>query len=704
MLISKRGLIVLAMAGAIAIPASVTVFGNDSATTSRRRPVTSGPTTTAPVKTPSPQDYLTTQLEHYLTDEGIAYIRPGLHFKVNSITINADRKVVVDLNMLDDYDQPLDRAGKVTPGAIGASFMIGWYDPETRQILNYITRTVGGATQATADSGGTWTMLEMGHYVYTFGRALPSGFDQTKTHTLGIYGNRNLQNEIQKTYYDNETIDFRPDGGTVAATAKWDKIRDGACLNCHEELALHGGQRRDVKVCVMCHNVQTSDPDTGNSVDMALMIHKIHSGPNLANGYTIIGFGGSVHDYSHVTYPQDRRNCTNCHEGRTAAQMPTQPEVWYTYPSRRACGACHDSIDWTTGEGHPAGPQPDDAACANCHQPESEKELDASVKGAHVIPEKSAQLGGINVEILSVTNTAPGEKPTVVIRAKKDDGTPFDWMQLSASRHPILAGPNSSYTTYYREDARGKGVYDPATGAVTYTFTNPIPADATGSWTISGDFRGNAIIKDGQGNDVTVSESGLNPLKYFSVDGKPVQPRRTSVTLNQCNSCHDRLALHGGQRLVIQECVICHNPVTTDAAVRLEGEPASISMARMIHRIHTGEELLDDYTIYGFRSSIHNYNEVLYPGDRRNCQACHTSTGYELPVVPGVDPVITPDDYWSPQGPGTSACLGCHDSQDAAAHAFLNTTSFPGSDKPAESCGACHGGNATYSVDKVHAK
>lgn len=704
MLISKRGLIVLAMAGAIAIPASVTVFGTDSPTTSRRRPVTTNPTTTAPVKTPAASDYATTQLEHYLTDDGIAFIRPGLHFKVNSVEFNADRQLVVDLNMLDDYDQPLDRAGKVTPGAISATFLLAWYDPSIRQLVNYNVRTVGGATQASTDSGGTWTALEMGHYVYTFGTKLPSGFDMTATHQLGIYGNRNLQTEIGKTYYDNETLDFRPDGETVGATAKWDKIRDGACLNCHQELGLHGGQRRDVKLCVMCHNMQTSDPDTGNSVDMANMIHKIHSGPNLANPYIIIGFRGSVHDYSRVTYPQDRRNCSNCHEGRTAAQKPTQSNVWYSYPSRRACGACHDHVNFDTGEGHAAGPQPDDAACANCHQPESELEFDASIKGAHTIPVKSAQLPGINLEILSVTNTAPGQNPTVVIKGTTDDGTPFDWTQLSASRHPILAGPNTSYTTYYREDARTSGVYDAATGTVTYTFTNAIPEDATGSWTISGDFRGNFTVKDGQGNDVTVSDAGINPIEYFSVDGSSVKPRRMTVTINQCNSCHDRLALHGGQRLVVQECVICHNPVNSDEAVRLEGEPASISMARMVHRIHTGEELLDDYTIYGFRSSIHNYNEVLYPGDRRNCQACHTSTGYQLPVAQGADPVITPDDYWSPQGPGTSACLGCHDSQDAAAHAFLNTTMFPGSDKPAESCGACHGGDATWSVDKVHAK
>ena len=44
-----------------------------------------------------------------------------------------------------------------------------------------------------------------------------------------------------------------------------------------------------------------------------------------------------------------------------------------------------------------------------------------------------------------------------------------------------------------------------------------------------------------------------------------------------------------------------------------------------------------------------------------------------------------------------AACLGCHDSQAAAAHAFVNTAPF------GEACAACHGPNADFSVDKVHA-
>jgi hypothetical protein len=66
--------------------------------------------------------------------------------------------------------------------------------------------------------------------------------------------------------------------------------------------------------------------------------------------------------------------------------------------------------------------------------------------------------------------------------------------------------------------------------------------------------------------------------------------------------------------------------------------------------------------------------------------------------------VTTLRDFFTPHGPGTAACLGCHDSQDAAAHAYLNTVLFPGAANPAEACATCHGTGKDWSVEKVHAK
>lgn len=124
----------------------------------------------------------------------------------------------------------------------------------------------------------------------------------------------------------------------------------------------------------------------------------------------------------------------------------------------------------------------------------------------------------------------------------------------------------------------------------------------------------------------------------------------------------------------------------------------------MIHRIHAGEDLTQDFTIYGFGGTPHNYNEVRFPGDLRNCAKCHTANSFLLPLPPGQDNVTTLRDYFSPQGPGTAACLGCHDTRDAAAHAFLNTTMFGGTGQSAEACAVCHGAGRDQDVAKAHAR
>ena len=213
-------------------------------------------------------------------------------------------------------------------------------------------------------------------------------------------------------------------------------------------------------------------------------------------------------------------------------------------------------------------------------------------------------------------------------------------------------------------------------------------------------------LKRGDGKpDIAYQESTINPVRYVPITGGLV-PHRTVVTMAQCNQCHDALSLHGGQRNSIDECVICHNPVESDAARRPAnaGKPESVSMQRMVHRIHTGRELTQQYSVFGFGSTEIHFNEVTYPGDRRTCEKCHTANSHLLPLQTGIASVTTLRDFFTPQGPATAACLGCHDSQDAAAHAYLNTAIFPGSTTGAEACAACHGTGKDWAVDKVHAK
>ena len=717
-----RGLMAVVAAGALSFPTNAPKTA--TATGGRTRAAAPG----NPAQRFTPQ-----QMEAYLSDDTIAYIRPGLKIKVNSVTAGADKKVVVDYNLTDDLDQPLDRLGKVTPGPVSVSFILAYYDPAVRQYTAVTTRSVTTpansphpgvtATQAGTDTGGTTVDLETGHAKYTFKTTLAANDDAAKTHTVGIYATRNLTNPFitGKNYFANVEYDFRPDGQSV--TAKWDKINQAtSCNNCHDPLSAHGGARQDVKLCALCHQPQTTDPDTGNTVDFKVMIHKIHMGehlPSVAKGgkYDIIGFNQTDLDFSTVAFPQDIRNCQNCHEGTVAASKPTQSDAWYANPSAAACGSCHDDVNFTTGANHAGGAQPD-SACAKCHTADSGADWDASIKAAHTVPEKAKQLKGLTATIVSVTDLAPGKKPTVVFSIKNGDGTAVDGNKLG-SLSPKFAGPTASYgKPYFSEAAAGKSTFDAATGNTTYTFTNAVPADASGTWTVTADITRTITLvrNDGKqgvstwatpiGSTTTLREAAINPVKSVAITGT-MTPRRQSVAISQCNVCHDRLALHGGQRLTTLECVICHNPVENDGARRPinAGQPESVSFQRLIHRIHTGEELTQDFTVYGFGGTPLNFNEVRFPGDRRNCAKCHVNTAaYVPPLQTGIASVNTPRDYFSPQGPATAACLGCHDNKDAAAHAYLNSATFPGSTTPSEACATCHGSGKDWAVDRVHAR
>ena len=639
-----------------------------------------------------PHVYAVNEFEHYLTAEQISYIRPGFNVKLIGISnVGPGQRPVVEVMYYDDMDQPLDYLGKATPGPLSISFILAWYDGTKRQYTSYTTRTRSGVTMPAADQAGNagWTHLEMGHSKYTFSTVLPANMDMTKTTTLGIYGRRTLTPIIGKDYYANNiNYDFRPDGKPISET--WAAMDvDKTCNDCHDPLGAHGGTRRTTKNCALCHTPQIpNDANTGQSFDFKVMIHKIHRGADLPSvvaggGY---GFGTSTNytDFSTVAYPQDIRNCTSCHDPSAA-----EGYIWYSRPSRKACGSCHDNIDWVTGDNHIAGPQADDSDCASCHLPQGVSEFDASIKGAHTIPTKSAQLKGLKMQILSVTGGAPGAKVTVTFKVTNGDGSSVAPSSLGRLRFR-LAGPTTDYTTALQED----GVKATASGdAWVYTFTSAaIPADATGSWGMSADCYRTVTIDNHSDTGLSVREAAVNPIYYFAVtDSQPVA-RRTVVDIARCNSCHDVLALHGGQRFKIEECVICHNPVATTESV--QGQPdENINLNRMVHRIHTGEELTHDYSIGG-----NSFNEVRYPGDRRDCVKCHVSGTYTVPLPEGVIPTITPRDFYTPMQPTAAACLGCHDSKAAAAHAFLSTTTF------GESCEVCHSNDAEFAVDKVHAR
>jgi OmcA/MtrC family decaheme c-type cytochrome len=621
--------------------------------------------------------------------------RPGLNVHITNVTIPESRRPEVTVRITDERGTPLDRQGVLTEGVVTLRFIIARINPGDRQYTAYTVRRQTGAVlgtveQASADTGGAFTEVGPGEYLYRFGTALPENYDRTVTHTVGVYADRNLRHVDGNDYVAAATFDFVPDGRAV--TVVRDIVTDESCNRCHGQLTAHG-VRRSVAVCVLCHTPQTPDPDTGNTTDFNVMIHKIHRGADLPSvqagtPYQIIGFQQTVADYSTVRLPQDIRNCATCHTG-------SQATTYLTRLSRAACGSCHDNVNFATGQNHASIPQTNDNLCQACHQPTSDTEFDISVAGSHVIPTKSRQLPGVNYQIVRVENTNPGQNLSVIFNVKDAAGNIIQPGQMS-TLNAVFGGPTRDYANWYSESARM--AMPTADGNFSFTFARPIPPDATGTYTVGLEGRRNVNIQGPNRQMLTVQDAGPNATLSFAVTGQLVS-RRAVVDVNKCNACHDTLRLHGNNRVDnTQYCALCHNPNQTDVARRPQDQlPAqTVDFKLMIHRIHSGEELQNEYTVYGFGNVAHNYNEVRYPTDTRNCTMCHTEGTQLIGSTAGRLPTVNPRSFVDPTPPVSAACIGCHDSIETLAHVAVNSS------MRGESCSVCHGEGRDFAVSRVH--
>jgi OmcA/MtrC family decaheme c-type cytochrome len=673
----------------------------------------------------------------------VEYVQPGFAITVVSAKIATDGTVTVDYKLADPNGAPLDLAGVVTPGPISVSFLIANIPAGQTQFSSYITRTVAATTgsatgtQAAGDSGGTTATVATGEYIYTFKTKLPTSDDPTTTHRVGLYGSRNLTVWDLGTDYADTWFDWVPNG---SAPNPRDIVRNQDCNACHGSaptvtgangLAAHGGSRRSVQVCIICHQPQTVDPNTGNSLDMKVFIHSIHMGSSLptviaGKPYQIIGYQNSVNDFSGVVYPSDVRRCQTCHNPNNGA---AQTNAWLTTPSRAACGGCHTDVNFATGLNHVNLPQVDDSQCSGCHIPQGELEFDASIKGAHVIPDQSSQIAGINITLVKVTNGAAGKAPTVTftVRDNKGNGIPMGTFTANSGTLSLtMTGPTSglkmtnfgadSTTPGYVTESAINGSTCSPDGTCSYTFAHTVPAGSTGTFMIGVEARMTATLNPGTVLQQTTSYGATNQVIYFSVDGSPVTPRRTVVAMANCNKCHTYLEVHGDLRNNVTYCVICHNPENTDFTTRPSStDPVqkaapnqAINFALMVHKIHTGANLASfnsTYIVVGHGGSTSNFDNVLYPAmgptgatrDTAQCYMCHTNNSEAVFPI-GLNPVTDPQGLLNPAPATTSACTACHLKTSSMAHAASQTDPRFG-----ESCDVCHAAGTAFDVLQEHA-
>ena len=130
----------------------------------------------------------------------------------------------------------------------------------------------------------------------------------------------------------------------------------------------------------------------------------------------------------------------------------------------------------------------------------------------------------------------------------------------------------------------------------------------------------------------------------------------------------------------------------------------TIEFRNMLHKIHHGRELSAgaDYRVVGRGPapdffSVNTFETVVYPvfaGGTANCASCHGDVDawkYPAPRNHPTATAVAPTRAWF------VACISCHDSTAARAHADVNTSRFG-----EESCATCHGLDKDLSVQRVH--
>jgi OmcA/MtrC family decaheme c-type cytochrome len=663
----------------------------------------------------------------YMDAASVQFVNPGLKITINSASVSATGTITTTFTLTDPNGLPLDNTGISTPGTISVSYVAAYIPADQAQYVAYTTRAatgtlLGTTNQAGADSGGTLTPLGSGQYQYVFNTKAPTGFDTSATHSIGIYGSRNLTAYGLTTNYASAVYNFVPNGAKV--TKVRDVVRTATCDTCHDQLAFHGGSRRGVELCVMCHTPQTVDANNGNAADFKVLVHKLHMGsqlPSVIAGkpYQFPSSRGTT-DFSNVVYPADPRRCETCHSQTSGA---TQAKAYLTNPTAAACGSCHDDVNLATGVNHAGGPQPDDSMCAQCHIPQGELEFDASIKGAHTVPTDSKLLSGLNVTITKVTNTAAGQSPIVTFTAIDNIKNNISLSSLGSISF-TMAGPTTDYgytifgtatstPGYVTESAIGATC---VSGVCTYQFTNKVPATANGTYAIGVEARRTDTILAGTTSQQTVQYGAKNQVVYFSVDGSPVANRRTVVAASNCNNCHVSLSLHGTLRNQPEYCVMCHNPSNTDVTVRVAATnaadkalpPQGINFNLLVHRIHYGINMVAagrTYGVVGFGGSHNDFTNTLFPAmaptgnatDTANCSLCHVN-GSEQNLPIGKNQVTDPQGPLNPVQATSSACTGCHVTLPEAAHMLANT------DALGESCTVCHASGAAFAVSQAHAQ
>jgi OmcA/MtrC family decaheme c-type cytochrome len=345
----------------------------------------------------------------------------------------------------------------------------------------------------------------------------------------------------------------------------------------------------------------------------------------------------------------------------------------------------------------------------------------------------SVATNGINITYKSVSTTSP---ITVRFVLKDDKNFPLDLNGSYSVNTPIqprfaigwfskdattgFVGPLTVYTkstsavapagqptSYNPLAATGQGtLVENGLGAGDYTYTFPTTSITNGPQAVAYD-----ATKLDQTHVVWIQATrqtdlvfptdantffAANQPYYYIPSGTGTPLVREIAAESGCDSCHAKFkaetvssaAFHGGGRVNVGMCNVCHNPGRTTNLLA--------NSSSFIHRIHNGENVAPANLFHGIAAT--------YPKDIRDCNTCHANAAQGSQAL---------------ANPSQLACGGCHDYVSftggnvgfCGIDGQLQRDSVTGLPVPCnhvggpvtdQQCATCHGPSGSFPVQKYH--
>jgi OmcA/MtrC family decaheme c-type cytochrome len=602
---------------------------------------------------------------------------PGLKVDILGVTIDpGTRKATVSLKFQDGSGNSLDRTGvssNFTISHVPSQIPVGGTTAAAGPYINYLTKSatqvdnpdypLEGAPrvvqQPTSDSTGTYANTGPGLYSYTFAAALPADYDINQTHIVAHYTTRTVG---PVRWVSNANYAFVP-ANAATAPLKRETVKNEACNNCHNPLNFHGGSRQDVQLCLTCHSQGSSDPESNNSIDLNIMVHKIHMGERLptvkaGGSYSIVGRNNETEDFSHVGYPQDILNCQSCHTDTGTANDP-----WVNNGTPSVCTSCHEDI-YDPGK-HPFA-LAQNAVCGNgaCHGPGGSA---PDARKAHKTFLNMPEAPIFDISIVSATVASPDDAPALTVKGLSGTRAagatqPLASVDNFGMLEVFFNGPNTDYVSHghsikqYGKSRLVNLAATPTPGEFTFSLPETL-REAAGSagdvtkdsYTVS--IRAAYDPTPGTAPATDQVDMIKNPTAAISAAGTAT-PRKQVVDTGKCNACHGNLVSHGGDILVhnVEQCVMCHTSTMETSLWQGDnkdpGLTTSLRFSQLVHRAHAGGMAVAPYVLYGYsppgiKHPQFDLSNLAFPGDRRACGTCHLDGTAVVPVSASTAPTQT---------------------------------------------------------------